>query len=206
MDTLVAWLGSHRPARHALSGLCGLFLAGALVLLGYPVYTDLTHNSLQNRLSAQLGSASERQDYLSGHLKDGESLTRLIIPKIGVNTVVVQGTDDTALAAGAGHYVDTPLPCRPGDVAIAGHRTTYGKPFANVNLLVPGDRITLRTPIGSCTYQVTQAPFVVLPDDLAVVANTPGQSTLTLTTCTPKGSASHRLIIKAQIVRASAGA
>jgi sortase A len=85
-------------------------------------------------------------------------------------------------------------------VAIAGHRTTYGKPFANVDRIRPGDQITLQTPVGSCVYRVSQPPFVVAYNDVGVVANTPGVATITLTACHPKGSASHRMIIKADMV------
>jgi sortase A len=200
VDNVATWLGGHRSARRTLTVLSGVLLCGALVLLGFPVFTDLTHNGLQRRLSAQLASPAERRAYLAGTVGDGDSLTRILIPTIGVDTVVVQGTDEQALRAGAGHYPDTPLPCRSGDVAIAGHRTTYGKPFSNVNLLAPGDDITLRTPVGSCVYRVSENPFVVPADDWSVVANTPGQHTLTLTSCHPKGSASHRIVIKAVMV------
>jgi sortase A len=177
-----------------------VLLAAAVVMLGYPVYTDFVHNNLQGKLAKELTSPALRQAYLSGSIRTGESLTRLEIPKLGVNVVVVQGIDENSLRAGAGHYPETPLPCALGDVAIAGHRTTYGKPFANIDRLAPGDTIILKTPIGSCVYRVSLAPFVVLPEDWGVVANTPALHTLTLTACHPKGSASHRLIIKAQMV------
>ena len=98
----------------------------------------------------------------------------------------------SALRAGAGHYPQTPLPCEPGNVAIAGHRTTYGKPFHNLDLLKPGDTIVLETPIGSCTYKMVPPPFIVAPTDTSVVDPTP-VPTLTLTTCHPKGSARQRL-------------
>src|SRR5207248_3367813 len=109
---------------------------------------------------------------------------------------VVEGTSASALKAGAGHYPQTPLPCDAGNVAIAGHRTTYGKPFANLDRLAPGDTVVLETPIGSCTYEVEKAPFAVSPNDFTVIANDPARRTLTLTTCHPKGSASQRLIVK----------
>jgi len=57
----------------------------------------------------------------------------------------------------------------------------------------------LQTPLGSCVYRVEGPPFVVLANDWQVVANTPGTHTLTLTSCHPKGSASHRIVIKAQM-------
>ena len=107
------------------------------------------------------------------------------------------------VSAAAGDNRETTLPCQEGDVAIAGDRATYGKPFANVDRLAPGDKIILTTPVGSCIYEVSQDPFVVLPTDWQVVADTPGRFELTLTACHPKGSASHRIVIKALMVSSS---
>lgn len=193
-------LAERRGARRGLTVSAVVLIVAALGMLAYPVFTDIYHDSLQGRLGRELATGSTRQAYLSGTLKPGQSLTRLQIPKLGVNVVVVQGVDDNSLRAGAGHYPETPLPCEEGDVAVAGHRTTYGKPFANIDRLVAGDRIVLTTPVGSCIYQVAEKPFVVLPTDWQVVADTPGQFELTLTACDPKGSASHRIVIKALMI------
>lgn len=200
-DRLVAYLRSHRGARWALSVLSGVLVLGAVGLLGYPFFTNLYQTRLQSRLAHQLVSdRSLARQFRSDSVPVGTSLTRLRIPAIGVDVVVVEGTSEQALEAGAGHYPGTPLPCQEGDVAIAGHRTTYGRPFSHVGRLRTGDLIILDTPVGSCTYQVDRSPFIVLPTDTAVVANTPGQYTLTLTSCAPKGSASHRIVIKASMV------
>lgn len=204
LDRIVEALANNSRARRGITATAIVLIAAAVATLGYPVYTDLYHNDLQGKLSKELGSGPIRQAYLDGTLKAGESVTRLQIPKLGVNVVVVQGIDTNSLRAGAGHYPDTPLPCQIGDVAIAGHRTTYGKPFANIDRLDPGDRIVLTTPIGSCIYEVSRSPFVVLPGDWAVVSNTPDQFELTLTACHPKGSASHRIIIKASMISSAA--
>src|SRR3546814_1729232 len=108
------------------------------------------------RSDRQIASPELKQDYLDRNVDVGDSLTRLTIPSIEVDVVVVEGTTASALRAGAGHYADTPLPCEIGNVAIAGHRTTYGRPFHNVDLLEVGDEITLQTPIGECTYAVSE--------------------------------------------------
>lgn len=204
MDRILMALAERRGARRGLTATAIVLIVAALGMLSFPVLTDLYHNSLQGRLGKELDSPATRQAYLSGTLRAGQGMTRLQIPKLGVNVVVVQGVDENSLRAGAGHYPETPLPCQIGDVAIAGHRTTYGKPFANVDRLSPGDRIILTTPVGSCIYQVSQKPFVVLPDDWQVVANTPGLFELTLTACHPKGSASHRIVIKALMISSTA--
>ena len=169
--------------------------------IGWPSYTNLLQERLQSHLDRQLQSTEVRAAYVQRAVGVGDSLTRIVIPDIRVDVVVVEGTTESALRAGAGHYADTPLPCEVGNVAIAGHRTTYGRPFHNLDQLHTGSEITLQTPIGSCTYRVTRAPFVVSPDALSVLANTPDEATLTLTTCHPKGSARQRLIVTATLVR-----
>ena len=188
-----------RPwARRTLSGASLVMVVVAVVMLGWPFFTNVYQARVQQRLDRQFVSPELEQAYKEGNVGTGDALTRIKIPAIGVDVVVVEGTTQSALRAGAGHYPQTPLPCEPGNVAIAGHRTTYGKPFHNLDLLKPGDTITLETPIGSCTYKMVAPPFVVSPTDTSVVDNTP-VPTVTLTTCHPKGSARQRLIVQAQL-------
>ena len=200
-----AFLRRHRAARWSLSGLSGVLLAVAVGLLGYPVYTNLYQSRVQQRLDHQLTSPALQQAYRSRSLGTGDALTRIRIPAIDVDVVVVEGTTASALRAGAGHYPQTPLPCEQGNVGIAGHRTTYGRPFHNLDRLKEGDEIILETPVGECTYKVAKVPFVVLPDDTSVVAPST-DSLLTLTTCHPKGSASHRLVVRAALQGPAASA
>ncbi|TML37699.1 MAG: class E sortase [Actinobacteria bacterium] len=196
---LVSYLRHHRWARRGVSALSVGLLVAAVGLLGYPFYTNLYQSRVQSNLRHQLASPELRQAYQHRSLRVGDSLTRIKIPKIGVDVVVVEGTSASALKAGAGHYPETPLPCESGNVAIAGHRTTYGKPFANIDRLGPGDLIVLETPVGACTYEVSRDPFVVPADERSVVASTPGHASLTLTSCHPKGSASHRIVVSADM-------
>ncbi len=200
LSKVVAVLRNHRWARMGLTALSVGLLVGAVAMVGYPFYTNLVQDRIQSRLDRQIASPELKQAYLDRNIGIGDSLTRIIIPDIDVDVVVVEGTTASALRAGAGHYPDTPLPCEVGNVAIAGHRTTYGRPFHNVDLLEPGMEITLQTPIGECTYEITEEPFTVTPKQVEVVANTPDEAMLTLTTCHPKGSARQRLIIKATMV------
>jgi sortase A len=172
-------------------------------MIGYPFYTNLYADRRQDQLSRQFASDELRQAYRDGQIQEGDSLTRIVIPAIDVDVVVVEGVSPSALRAGAGHYPSTPLPCEDGNVAIAGHRTTYGRPFHNLDLLQVGDEITLETPIGTCTYTVGDgSPIIVRPDDVSVLQGTP-EPTLTLTTCHPKGSARQRLVIHATRVEDS---
>lgn len=196
MGGVVNFLRTRPWARRLLSGLSVLLLIGAVGMLGYPFYTNLYQNRIQDKLDTQLQSEEIKQAYRDRAVKTGDSLTRIKIPAIDVDVVVVEGTTASALKAGAGHYPSTPLPCEIGNVGIAGHRTTYGRPFHNLDRLKPGDEIILETPLGSCSYKIDRDPFVVAPTDFSVVDPT-DTATLTLTTCEPKGSAARRLVVKA---------
>ena len=173
-----------------------VLMLGGITLVGYPFFTNVWQDRLQTKLSEQLASPQLEQAYRERTVEVGDSLTRLRIPAIDVDVVVVEGITPSALRAGAGHYPNTPLPCESGNVAIAGHRTTYGKPFGNLDRLKPGDTIELTTPVGGCVYQLSKPPFAVDPTDVSVIDPTP-ERTVTLTTCHPKGSAAQRLIVKA---------
>jgi len=197
---LVELLRNKPWLRRALSGLSVLLVLGGLALVGYPFATNMWTDRIQERLENQIASPELQQAYKERKIETGDSLTRIKIPAIGLDTVVVEGTTPSALRAGAGHYPQTPLPCEGGNVSIAGHRTTYGRPFGNVDQLKPGDTIELTTPIGGCVYQVAKDPFVVAPTDMSVIDPTAERS-LTLTTCHPKGSAAQRLIIRATWVK-----
>jgi sortase A len=128
----------------------------------------------------------------------GSPVGILSIPKISLSMVIVEGTNVEQLRSGPGHYLGTPLPGEAGNAAIAGHRTTYLHPFYNLNELVPGDPIDIRTAQGWFVYQVTGSQAVA-PTDVAVVAPTPTPE-LTLTTCNPRYSASQRLVVQASLV------
>ncbi len=187
---LIELLRTRRWLRRLLSGLSVLLLLGGVGLVGFPFATNMWQGRIQGRLDDQIASPELQQAYKERKIETGDSLTRIKIPALGLDTVVVEGIAPSALRAGAGHYPQTPLPCEGGNVAIAGHRTTYGRPFGNVDQLKPGDTIELTTPIGGCVYQVSRAPFVVAPSELNVIGPTPERS-LTLTTCHPKGSAAQ---------------
>jgi sortase A len=198
---LVDALRARPVARRILSGMSLLLAVVGIGMLAYPFATNLWQERLQTRLDRQLASPVLRQQYQQGAVATGDALTRIQIQAIGVDVVVVEGTSASALRAGAGHYPNTPLPGEAGNVAIAGHRTTYGKPFANLDQLKPGDYVVLETPIGRDLYQVSQKPYVVDASDWSPISQTPDK-TLTLTTCHPKGSAKQRLVVKANFVKA----
>lgn len=129
--------------------------------------------------------------------EEGVPFAELRIPDIGLDAVLFEGVTPAALRNGPGHMPWTPLPGQPGNAVISGHRTTYGAPFFDLDLLEPGDEIEVDTVIGSHTYTVRET-VIVTPTDVWVTDPRPG-AWLTLTTCHPKLSARERLIVFAEL-------
>jgi sortase A len=146
-------------------------------------------------------------------IERGDAVARIEIPRIDVDKFVVQGTGVPDLRKGPGHYMDTPMPGDDGNAAIAGHRTTYGAPFGDIDQLEPGDVIFVTTLAGRFEYRVMGADrsqaggdpasghFIVKPTDVFVLDNF-GDNRLTLTACHPKYSARQRIIVAAELIRA----
>jgi sortase A len=112
---------------------------------------------------------------------EGEAVAVLKMPNIDIEKVVVEGVGVSELKEGPGHYPGTPLPGQPGNSAIAGHRTTDGAPFNQMDKMKVGDPVIISTQPG---------PFLL--------DNTP-DNRLTITTCHPRYSLSQRLVLVAEL-------
>ncbi len=129
----------------------------------------------------------------------GTVVARLQIPEIGVDQYVVQGTKASDLAKGPGHYFGTAMPGQQGNVAIAGHRTTFGAPFDRLDQLRVGDPITLTSAQGvAYTYDVILPPVDVASSDTGMLDDG-GDNRLTLVTSDPKFSATKLLAVVATL-------
>ncbi|MCU1596208.1 MAG: Membrane protein [Frankiales bacterium] len=196
-----------RGGRRALSVLSVVLFVAGSAMFAYPVITDVYSHIRQGNLNSQFGGAQYETKYSTHQIGTGDVLTKLIIntSKVKLKVLVVEGTTPAALRAGAGHYPSTPLPGEDGNVGIAGHRTTFGRPFNHLDEMKPGDQVLLETPFKVFHY-VAVAPFgghanpwVTNPKDFSVVENVPGHHFLTLTTCNPKGSARERLVLRLEL-------
>jgi sortase A len=128
---------------------------------------------------------------------DGEAIAIIKIARIGIEKRVVEGVGVPDLKKGPGHYPDTPPPGQPGNSAIAGHRTTYGAPFNQLDKMQVGDPILVSTHQGTFEYDVTELK-VVSPRQVDVLDPTE-DNRLTLTTCNPRYSATQRLVLIAAL-------
>ena len=126
---------------------------------------------------------------------------KILIDRIGLASVVVEGTEAGDLRAGPGHYPGTPLPGQRGTVAIAGHRTTYGAPFRRINRVRPGDEVDVVMPYGRFTYRVERTRIV--PPTAIWVTQRVSYDRLILSACHPLYSAAKRIVVFARLIRST---
>ncbi len=227
-DVVPAWPEREPRWRVVVRSIGELLVTGGLVVLLFVVYelfvTDLLNGERQEDLNQQVRTEWEADPPEPGSQVPGDAIAVLHIPRLGADyqRVVLEGTAYADLKDGPGHYLGTALPGQPGNVAIAGHRTTYGSPFRELDLLQPGDPIVVETADDWFVYRVLGDPAtgdvdadpsgipgrqIVRPEDVDVISPTPNAAAtapptgayLTLTTCHPRYSAQQRLIIHARL-------
>ena len=109
----------------------------------------------------------------------GTPVSRLTIPSIGVDEIVVEGTSGRTLLNAPGHRRDTVLPGQAGAAVVMGRQSTYGGPFGSLGDIAIGDKITATTGQGDSVYAVTGIRREGDPQPAAVA---PGKGRLTLVT------------------------
>jgi sortase A len=141
-----------------------------------------------------------------GTLHAGTPLGRIKVHRLGLNAVLVTGTDHDSLTKGPGWDTRTFLPGAGKLIYIAGHRTTYLAPFARINKMKPGDLVTIEVPYGAFVYRV-RSHVIVPADDLSRLrssnrpAGTPAGEVVALQACHPRFFATQRYIVYAVLAR-----
>jgi sortase A len=182
-------------------------------------WTDVTANRAQastiQALEKGFGPAGRPERRAAGpqatlrKVPLGQAFAIVRIPRFGADYArpVLEGTDRDTLIKGMGHYSGTAFPGQVGNFALAGHRTTYGRPLNNIDLLQKGDVIVVETKASYIVYTVDRH-VIVTPDKVEVIAPVPQrpgakptQAWLTMTACHPKFSAQYRYIVFAKLVK-----
>jgi sortase A len=179
-----------------------LLIAGAILL----VYVTFEYGSMfyqQRQLSAQWERQNRPASAAPPKAEDPrDQVTRLSIPSIDLDAIVVEGTSRRQLAIAPGHMTDTPSPGENGNSVITAHRDTF---FRHIYELKKGDEIVVRRGGKSFQYLV-ERKFVVQPTDLGVTRPTT-DARLTLITCYPTyyvGPAPERLVVTAKLANPGA--
>lgn len=139
----------------------------------------------------------EAQRYRAS-LTNGQPVGRISVDRLGLSMVFVDGTDASDLRTGPGLDPRTFLPGEGKLVYIAGHRTTFGAPFAHIDRLRKGDRVVLEVPYGRFVYAVTE--WVIVPADDLDRLQSRGREEVALQACHPRFSARERYIVYAEPV------
>ena len=132
--------------------------------------------------------------------RQGQAIGRIVVPRLGLNMVLVDGTDEASLEKGPGRDLRTYMPGQNRLVYIAGHRTTFLAPFSQIETIRPGDPITLEMPYGTFRYRAVR--HVIVPADDLAVLRSPRHELLALQACHPRFFATHRYIVYARLVSA----
>ena len=172
----------------------------------FPAADDLAAAASAATLSDRVRILADR---FAEEVETGKGIGRIRIDAIGLDVVVVEGTDTASLQKGPGHYTRSDIPdtrkvgdgsAFPGQgktVGIAGHRTTYLAPFRRLDELDPGDELVLEMPYATFTYEVSKTD-IVDPSQIEVVKNV-GHDRLVLTACHPLYSAAQRIVATGEL-------
>jgi sortase A len=190
-------LARRRPLKKILQGVQCLFLAAAVLLLGYYGLVTVDAWAFEQRQNRALDLLLKNHatPRLAAIATSG-LIGRIDIQRLGLSVIVVEGISSRVLRRAAGHISGTALPGHPGNIGISGHRDTFFRPLRNIK---QNDVITLTTLLGAYRYRVVFTK-VVGANDVAVLEPS-GHEVLTLVTCYPfyfVGSAPDRFIMRAE--------
>lgn len=129
-----------------------------------------------------------------------EGVGRIVVPRLGLDTTMLEGDTLDVLDHGPGHRVGSAMPGQVGNVVVAGHRTTRSRPFRHLDALVPGDVLTFETSTG--TYRYEFATHDVVSPSAGQITDQPYGYVATLYACHPPGSARSRLVAYFRLVSA----
>ena len=172
-----------------------MIVAGSLLLsfVAYQLWgTGIAEGRSQNAMATQFAKPQPVQPQFGG------LVGRITIPTIDVSKYVVAGVRLKDLERGPGLFPGSPLPGQKGNVAIAGHRTTFGAPFNRIDEIRGNEKIILETQNGTFTYIVNDEPKIVSATDIAVTKTiNPDIASITLVSCHPKWTSTKRIIVVA---------
>jgi sortase A len=131
-------------------------------------------------------------------MQPGQAIGRIVIGRIGLKMVLVNGTDHELLKRGPGRDLRTYMPGQNRLVYVAGHRTTYLAPFSHIDDIRKGDYVRIEMPYGTFTYR-TIGHEIVRATDVAMLRS-PRHELLRLQACHPRFFATHRYIVDARLV------
>jgi LPXTG-site transpeptidase (sortase) family protein len=204
-----------RPALNVIRNITNMILIIltyiSILLILFAIYAMGVTSKLNSIEQSELREAKVEQKANSASRSvDSRPPGRLKIPAIHIDAHIVRGAYSHQLRRGPGMLPGSVEPGMLGNVVIAGHRATWGAPFANLDELRAGDPIILETALGRWVYHVIAPPGaklaasqqvyeIVQPSDVQVAEQLSGVARLTLITCHPRWSSAQRLVVVAEL-------
>lgn len=143
--------------------------------------------------------ATDTEEFPAGAVLPGAPVARLLIPRLGLDEIVIEGVDDDALNAGPGHLPGSAIPGAPGNAIISAHRDRH---FARLGEIGVGDTVVTESRMHRRRWVVVSKRVVLANAPALFRSSGP---TLTLTTCWPiryVGTAPERLLVSAKPIDA----
>jgi sortase A len=187
-----------RVAASMLLGAAYFLFAAGITAVSYAAYVVVDAHAYQAKEQSKFENVGASPKETPVSLTEGGVIGEILMPRLELKAIVVQGYSEKLLRRGVGHMPGTALPGEPGNVALAGHRDTF---FRALRSIKKGDAITLKTENGDFQYQV-ESMEVVTANDVDVLKASQGR-TLTLITCFPftyVGPAPKRYVVHAREV------
>ncbi len=143
--------------------------------------------------------ASARQPSFHRTQQSGVVVSRIRIPAIDLDEKIRSGIALSVIDRGVAQWAGTSSAGGPGNVVLAGHRTTHSRPFLGLDRLEKGDLVYVEDGSGfEVIYKVSDV-FVVEPDDLWISYDV-GRPIVTMFACHPRGSARFRIVVQAELI------
>ena len=190
-------------------GVIGLLFIGYLIW-GTALRTDAAQRQLSNELNQEWSGNDIKAGPEQFDVATGQPFAFITIPAFGPHWrfTLIQGTALAQLDLSPGHVPGTQWPGQVGNFAVAGHRVTAGNPFWSLPSLRAGDLVYIQTRLNQYTYRITGKQWV-LPTDLGVLDPVPGHPAqhpvrrlITLITCDPAWTGTHRVIVTGVLISA----
>ncbi|WP_300351091.1 class D sortase [Clostridium sp.] len=169
------------------------------IVLISKIYTNSIENKAINSLKEKIASSDkEKELFLKEGIKVGDEIALIDIDKIGIHSVVLEGSSLDVLEHNIGHFENTAMPGESGNFGIAGHRNNINNEvFRDINKLEIGDKIKITTIKDSFEYEVNNIS-VISPQEVEVLSQNIEKKEMTIVTCTNRGKKRH--IVRAKLL------
>lgn len=218
----VSGLTKHDAAVHIAANGLSLFVVFCVGLLVFLFAgTSLLHSRAQRSLRAEFANldanlllppqpTTDANGTVTGikPIATGSPVAVMTIPRIGVDEIVVQGTNSSTTLHGPGHVQATPLPGQYGNAVVIGRRNTAGSPFGDLDTLRNGDAISFVVSTGRVHYRVTSVRTTGAGDtSIFATQGAAGQrrNTVTLVTTGSFLGSDRRVVVQGDLVGTAQG-